>query len=183
MLKLLKKISSNHLVLAISGIVLLYAYYKYSDGKSSMGARDGMKNKAPSLAGSGPCGSNYEAGSNNLSGNAGPAGISGVQTNGGPGAMPSGCARQETINPADLLPKDENSKFAQMNPRGEGDLMGVSLLEAGHHIGINTVGQSLRNANLQLRSEPANPQMNIGPWSNTTIGPDLNRRPLEIGCN
>jgi hypothetical protein len=183
MLKLLKNISSNHLVLAISGIVLLYAYYKYSDGKSSMGSRDGMKNSSPSLAGSGPCGSNYESGSNNLSGNSGPAGVSGVQTNGGAGALPSGCARQETINPADLLPKDENSKFAQMNPRGQGDLMGVSLLEAGHHIGINTVGQSLRNANLQLRSEPSNPQMNIGPWHNTTIGPDLNRRPLEIGCN
>ena len=33
MLKLLKNISSNHLVLAISGLVLLYAYYKYSEGK------------------------------------------------------------------------------------------------------------------------------------------------------
>ena len=70
-----------------------------------------------------------------------------------------------------------------MNPRGNGDLLNVSLLEAGHHIGINTVGQSLRNANLQLRSEPANPQMNIGPWNNTTMGPDVSRRPLEIGCN
>ena len=33
---------------------------------------------------------------------------------------------------------------------GAGDLKNVSLLKAGHHIGINTVGQSLRNANLQL---------------------------------
>tara|TARA_Y100000591_G_C21666364_1_gene610530 strand:- start:307 stop:855 length:549 start_codon:yes stop_codon:yes gene_type:complete len=181
MLKLLKNISSNHLVLAISGIVLLYAYYKYSDNKSSF-VRDGMKNHQPSLAGSGPCGSNYGEGSNNLSNNSGPAGVSGIQTNGGAGALPSGCARQDTIDPKDLLPKDNNSKFAQMNPRGQGDLMGVSLLEAGHHIGINTVGQSLRNANLQLRSEPANPQLNVGPWHNTTIGPDLNRRPLEIGC-
>ena len=46
-----------------------------------------MKNKEISLAGSGPCGSNYEAGSNNLSGNAGHAGVSGVQTNGGAGAI------------------------------------------------------------------------------------------------
>ena len=52
---------------------------------------------------------------------------------------------------------------------GSGDLKNVSLLKAGYHIGINTVGQSLRNANLQLRSEPANPQLNVGPWNQTTI--------------
>ena len=34
MLKLLKKLSSNHLVLAISGLVLLYAFYNYSNNKS-----------------------------------------------------------------------------------------------------------------------------------------------------
>ena len=65
---------------------------------------------------------------------------------------------------------------------GAGDLKNVNLLQAGYHIGIDTVGQSLRNANLQLRSEPPNPQLNVGPWNNTTIEPDFNRRPLEIGC-
>ena len=65
---------------------------------------------------------------------------------------------------------------------GAGDLKNVSLLKAGHHIGINTVGQSLRNANLQLRSEPANPQLNVGPWNQSTISSDTMRRPLEIGC-
>ena len=65
-----------------------------------------------------------------------------------------------------------------MNPMGAGDVANVSL-RAGYHIGINTVGQSLRNAN-QLRSEPANPQLNVGPWNTSTIGPDFNRRPLEI---
>ena len=65
---------------------------------------------------------------------------------------------------------------------GAGDLKNVSLLKAGHHIGINTVGQSLRNANLQLRSEPANPQLNVGPWNQSTIAADTMRRPLEIGC-
>jgi hypothetical protein len=184
MLKLLKKLSSNHLVLAISGIVLLYAYYRYSNEKSVRYVTDGLKNmngSPASLAGSGPCGSNFQAGENNLAGNAAPAKVTGVRTT--QPQLPSGCARQETINPADLLPKDNNSKFARMNPRGQGDLMGVSLLEAGHHVGINTIGQSLRNANLQLRSEPANPQMNIGPWNNTTMSPDISRRPLEIGCN
>jgi hypothetical protein len=70
----------------------------------------------------------------------------------------------------------------KLNPTGAGDLKNVSLLKAGHHIGINTVGQSLRNANLQLRSEPANPQLNTGPWNQTSMTPDMQRRPLEIGC-
>ena len=178
---LLKNLSSNHLVLAISAIVLVYAFFKYNDDLKKSAVTSPMKNRnSDNLAGSGPCGTNYEAGQNNLVGNAGPANVDGIQTNGG--ALPQPCARQKVINPKDLLPSDNNSKFAKMNPRGQGDLMGVSLLEAGHHIGINTVGQSLRNANLQLRSEPPNPQMNIGPWHNSTIGPDLNRRPLEIGC-
>ena len=72
-----------------------------------------------------------------------------------------------------------NSEFSQLNPMGAGDLQDVSLLKSGYHIGINTVGNSLRNANMQIRSEPANPQLQIGPWNNTTIGPDLGRKPLD----
>lgn len=83
-------------------------------------------------------------------------------------------------NPADLLPKDNNSQWAQLNkPSGNQD--GTNFLKAGYHTGINTVGNSLRNANLQLRSEPPNPQLNVGPWSNTTIEPDKYRLPFEIG--
>ena len=44
-------------------------------------------------------------------------------------------------------------------------------------------GQSLRNANRQLRSEPANPQVKVSPWLQSTIEPDTDRKPLEIGGN
>jgi len=47
-------------------------------------------------------------------------------------------------------------------------------------IGVNTVGQSLRNANYQLRSEPPNPQIPVSIFNQSTIAPDTNRRPLEI---
>jgi hypothetical protein len=40
----------------------------------------------------------------------------------------------------------------------------------------------MKNPNLQLRSEPPNPQLNIGPWNNSTFAPDLMRTPLEVGC-
>lgn len=84
-------------------------------------------------------------------------------------------------NPADLLPRDTNSNWAQLNPAGQGDLANINLLKAGYHIGIDTIGQSLRNANLQLRSEPPNPQTSAGPWNQSTITPDLMRVPLELG--
>ena len=95
--------------------------------------------------------------------------------------MPPSCASKQISDPKDLLPADSNSEFSKMNPSGSGDLVNVNLLRAGHHIGINTVGTSLRNANLQVRSEPPNPQLNTGPWNTSTITADSYRRPLEIG--
>ena len=92
-----------------------------------------------------------------------------------------GCGNVPPPDPASLLPKNTNSNWSNLNAAGGNSLEGVNLLKAGHHIGIDTVGQSLRNANLQLRSEPANPQQNVGPWMNTTIEPDAMRVPLELG--
>ena len=107
------------------------------------------------------------------------ASATGVQTS-MPG-IPSSCSQPNIQNPAELLPKDSNSQWAQLNPSGKGELANVNLLKAGYHIGIDTVGQSLRNANLQIRSEPPNPQLNVGPWNASTIEPDFMRPPLEIG--
>ena len=108
------------------------------------------------------------------------ASANGVQTS-MPG-IPSSCSQPNIQNPAELLPKDSNSQWAQLNPSGKGELANVNLLKAGYHIGIDTVGQTLRNANLQIRSEPPNPQMNVGPWNNSTIESDYFRPPLEIGA-
>ena len=107
------------------------------------------------------------------------ASANGVQTS-MPG-IPSSCSTPNIQNPAELLPKDSNSQWAQLNPSGKGELANVNLLKAGYHIGIDTIGQTLRNANLQIRSEPPNPQLYVGPWQNSTIEPDLMRPPLEIG--
>ena len=80
---------------------------------------------------------------------------------------------------SDLLPMDTNSTWAQVSPSGVGDLCSKNLLNSGHHLGVNTTGTSLRNANRQIRSEPPCPQVNVSPWLQTTIAPDLLRRPLE----
>ena len=95
--------------------------------------------------------------------------------------LPKDCYPKDQLSPSELLPGDANSKWSQVNPSGQGDLADQNFLNAGYHLGTNTVGQTLRNANLQLRSEPPNPQVKVSPWLQTTIEPDTNRRPMEIG--
>lgn len=95
----------------------------------------------------------------------------------------SGYALQPVANPSDLLPVDGNSQWAELNPSAikGGDVMMPDLLQAGYHIGLDTIGQSLRNANLQLRSDPIISKADIGPWNQSTIEADTGRVPLELG--
>ena len=98
------------------------------------------------------------------------------------GQMPqASCFPKSQLNPEELLPKDECNQWSKANPYGAGTLADRNFLEAGWATGISTVGSVLRNANRQLRSEPPNPQQKVSPWRQTTISPDLGRRPLELG--
>lgn len=115
----------------------------------------------------------------------GAEGFADVQDVTGPAAFdsaanPAGCYPRDQLTPGELLPKDPNSVWAQQNPMGTGSLKGKNFLSAGALIGVNTVGQSLRNANHQLRSEPPNPQVPVTVFNNSTIEPDTNRRDLEV---
>ena len=94
---------------------------------------------------------------------------------------PKDCFPKDQLTPGELLPGDANSRWAQSVPAGQGELGDQNFSTAGHHIGVNTVGQTLRNANRQLRSEPPNPQVKVSPWLQSTIEADTNRKPLEIG--
>jgi len=98
-----------------------------------------------------------------------------------PNELPKDYFPKEQLTPRDLLPTDVDSKWAQSVPSTQGSMQDINLLTSAYHIGTNTVGQSLRNANRQLRSEPPNPQMKVSPWLQSTIEPDGNRRPMEIG--
>lgn len=186
-LKKLEKMFSGRVLLLIGVIVVVVALGGYSMQKGKLGesmryagnvsalSSAEAQPQAPSVevSAGGPNPANPEGE------NSGPAAVSGIATT--KPNFPS-CSQAAPQDPAALLPKDENSQWAQLNPRGQGTLENVNLLRAGHHIGIDTVGNTLRNANLQVRSEPPNPQQNVGPWNNTTIAPDLMRAPLEIGC-
>ena len=88
------------------------------------------------------------------------------------------------IQPADLLPMSQDVvDFTQQFPSGVEDVKDKNFLIAGFNIGINTVSSSLKNPNLQLRSDPYIPRQDTGPWNQSTImSSDLtNRKPLEIG--
>lgn len=93
----------------------------------------------------------------------------------------SGYAAQEVANPSELLPKDVNSQWASLNPSSQNSPQTPDLLQAGYHIGLDTVGQTMKNPNLQLRSDPVINKADVGPWNNSTVEPDLLRQPLEVG--
>lgn len=173
-------VKKNPVVFLLGVLVLGIAIHQYSSGRGRMlsGFSNTSKQNKPyypasesdsSVQAANPLGENSNFGS-----------ASGISTTAN--GLPPSCQKEPIADPASLLPKDENSEWARLNPAGKGELGDVNMLNAGHHIGIDTVGQSLRNANLQLRSEPANPQVNVGPWNQTTMSPDLMRVPLELGA-
>lgn len=135
---------------------------------------NGMKGPSNSLAQGGLMKKNGE-GFADLSAYEGPADF-------GAAEAPAGCYPRDQLTPSELLPRDMNSIWAEQNPMGPGSLKGKNFLSAGALIGVNTVGQSLRNANLQIRSEPPNPQVPVSIFNQSTISPDISHRPLEIGA-
>jgi len=159
-----KNISFN-IIFALGLIVIIAVLYKYNNNK--FGKIDSFHTKSP-------IGSNlneelYEE-DNIINTN---TKVSGIVTN----PVKNG---NISTNPNDLLPNNSN-EWSDLNNVSK-DLKNINLLSAGHHYGINTVGSSLRNPNLQLRCEPPNPIKKVGPWMQTTIEPDLHRRPLDGNC-
>lgn len=109
--------------------------------------------------------------------------------NGGRGPVPStdhaNCYTRDGLNPNDLLPKPsaQASQFLASNPPTAGKPEGRNLLDAGFHIGVDTVCQSNKNPNLQLRSDPPIPRTGPMPVFNSSTIPSIqsNRRILEVG--
>lgn len=92
------------------------------------------------------------------------------------------CYSGSVLQAPDLLPQDMGSNaWNETSPKAQGTITDQNFLESGHHYGINTVGQSLKNPNTQLRSDPPIPKVNVGPWSQSTTDPDTNRKIFEIG--
>jgi hypothetical protein len=166
------------LIVGLYALSIMYNYFSSKNGYYASEGADAMKDEYKNSDGSGPApnGAQIQA----------PAGIQPADEKPNEYSLVNESqvmsAAVSQGSSAELLPKDNNSQWSQLNPAGAGELQGINLLNAGYHIGIDTIGQTLRNANLQLRSEPPNPQISVGPWNQTTISPDLMRIPLELGA-
>ena len=82
-------------------------------------------------------------------------------------------------SPSDLLPMNGNSELVGSFKSEEG-VFPDNLLEAGSHQGLNTVSSSMRNANLQLRADPAIQKKSGCWWGESTIHPDPNPIGLKV---
>lgn len=84
-----------------------------------------------------------------------------------------------------LLPMNSEAFNGQLEGFSDCDVTNTLstqvFLTPGGQAGVNTVAGSNKNQNLQIRTEPPNPVLAVGPWNLSTIYPDLTRRPLE-GC-
>jgi hypothetical protein len=80
-----------------------------------------------------------------------------------------------------LIPKEvvTTEDFGQFSP--DAILSGQNFLDPRAQIGFpETAGGVLRNANLQERSEPANPRESVSIFNLSTIPPDTMRPKFEI---
>ena len=179
LLKNVQKSIKAHHVLAIVGLaVAIYAVYRYNTQKST---------KSEGLLSGALVSSNAD----NLRTGKIQTGISEdyapvnkqpkkVKTTPMDPITPDSIKGKTITNPADLLPVDDNNEWAKLNPTSQQDSTNQNMLSCGYHIGKDA--GLTRNANRQLRSEPANPSTAVGPWMNTTMEPDTYRRPLD-GCS
>jgi hypothetical protein len=167
----LTKSGGTWIIVILVVAFLIWALMSYTDNKK--GGKDSFQQNGPVAAGS-PV----------LAG-AAPVNQAAPIVASAPVTKPSGScgySGQPVANPQDLLPKDQNSQWAALNPVNNGNPQIPDLLQAGNLIGLDTIGQTLKNANLQLRSDPIIPKKDIGPWNQSTYEPDLARVPLELGC-
>jgi hypothetical protein len=83
-------------------------------------------------------------------------------------------------NAADFLPKEVNSEWFNTDfSQAKVNVDDTNLINTERYvIGVNTVGQSLKNASYDIRGTIANPKFAVSPWNNSTYEPDTNIKPL-----
>jgi hypothetical protein len=134
-------------------VILLVAYgvyylSSYLTGKGSYGME--RMNSTPNSAYSNGATSTPSVGGNVVESSAEPLGQNEVYSSVNDVQTITQLSDNTIQDPSELLPKDSNSQWAQLNPNGGGELSNINLLKAGYNIGIDTIGQSLRNSNQQI---------------------------------
>jgi len=86
----------------------------------------------------------------------------------------------DNYNAKDFLPKEINDEWFETDfSLAKYQLNDDKLINTERYIiGINTVGQSLKNASYDIRGTIPNPKFAVSPWMNSTYEPDFNLKPL-----
>ena len=86
----------------------------------------------------------------------------------------------DNYNAKDFLPKQINDQWFETDfSLAKYQLNDDKLINTERYmIGINTVGQSLKNATYDIRGTIANPKLVVSPGNNSTYEPDFNLKPL-----
>jgi len=86
----------------------------------------------------------------------------------------------DTYNAKDFLPHEINDEWFETDfSLAKYQLNDDKLINTERYIiGINTVGESLKNASYDIRGTVPNPKFVVSPWNNSTYEPDFNLKPL-----
>ena len=88
--------------------------------------------------------------------------------------------KQRKYNSRDYLPQDINDEWFETDfSNAKYQVDDDKLINTDKYVvGINTVGQSLKNPSYDIRGTIPNPKMNVSPWNQSTIEPDFNLKSL-----
>jgi hypothetical protein len=171
--------------------------FSANDAKAMSDASTGAKPKPDFVIKSASLGNKFGGGNFNvkLTGNPGAVGPNTSNVNGlgvvegapdytlGVTPVISKEKKAKKLTAKDLLPKSTKDDWFDM-PYDNKQMMRIENenLLAGTatqaRIGIDTQGQTLKNASHDLRAAPPNPKFNVGPWFISTIEPDYNIKPI-----
>lgn len=85
----------------------------------------------------------------------------------------------DKFNAEAMLPKEKHKDWFD-DPYESTSVKNTHLINIYRPIGINTVSTTLKNANRQLRADPACPKVQLGPFLNSSIEPDTNIRSQSL---
>jgi len=89
-------------------------------------------------------------------------------------------SNMDNYNASDFLPKEINDQWFETDfSLAKYQLNDDKLINTDKYIiGVNTVGESLKNASYDIRGTIPNPKFIVSPWNNSTYEPDFNLKPL-----
>ena len=84
------------------------------------------------------------------------------------------------FNSSELLPQEVNKDWFETDfSHAQVNVNDDNLVVTDRYIiGVNTVGQSLKNPSYDIRASPACPKFTVSPWQQSTIEPDFNIKNL-----